>query len=114
MYVNKSACCIYLMIYDRCLAKNYLLNKTRLSDVGHLNIEKINVESPVSQSDNQPLAFISPTPDNVKYVTPGNNITFECAASGVPSPRLNWSFTTSTGKVKSKNHKCKLTFKILV
>uniref|UniRef100_A0A2S2PYT6 Protogenin n=1 Tax=Sipha flava TaxID=143950 RepID=A0A2S2PYT6_9HEMI len=83
----------------RCMAKNYLLNKTRLSDAGYLNVENINAESFGSQSDIQPLSFISPTYlyPNVKYVTAGDNITFECAASGVPSPQLNWSFTTSTG-----------------
>lgn len=94
------------------MAKNYLLNKTRLSYVGHLNVEKINAESSGSQSDIQPLAFISPTHlyHDVKYVIAGNNVTFECAASGVPSPLLNWSFITSTGKLKYKNHECKLLF----
>jgi hypothetical protein len=98
------------------MAKNYLLNKTRLSDAGYLNVENINAESFGSQSDIQPLSFISPTYlyPNVKYVTAGDNITFECAASGVPSPQLNWSFTTSTGKVKTKNHECKLFIKYLL
>lgn len=94
------------MVYClRCMAKNNLLNKTKFSDVGHLNVEKVKDDvSSTSQSNIQPLAFISPTSfyPSIKYVTEGDNVIFECAATGVPSPQLNWSFTTPIGKVKIK------------
>lgn len=89
------------------MAKNNLLNKTKFSEVGHLNVEKIIDDvSSGPQSHIRPLAFISPTSlyPSVKYVTEGDNVTFECAATGVPSPQLNWSFTTSIGKVETKNY----------
>jgi len=85
------------------VAKNLLINKTKVSEAGHLNIGPINA---AFQSDVQPLAFISPTTlyPNVKYVTVGENVTFECAATGVPPPQLNWSLTTFTGKTKIINY----------
>lgn len=84
----------------RCVGKNHLLNKTKYSEVGHLIVNKINSGgSSGSQSDIQKLAFIPPNVlnTNVKYVTEGENVTFECAATGVPAPQLNWSFMNSTG-----------------
>ncbi|CAH1721858.1 unnamed protein product [Aphis gossypii] len=84
----------------RCVGKNQLLNKTKYSEVGHLVVNKINIGgSSGSQSDLQKLAFISPNVfnTNVKYVTEGDNVTFECVATGVPIPQLNWSFINSTG-----------------
>ncbi|XP_060838288.1 protogenin B-like [Rhopalosiphum padi] len=84
----------------RCVGKNHLLNKTKYSDVGHLVVNKINIGgSSGSQSGIQKLAFISPNVLNlnVKYVTEGDNVTFECVATGVPAPQLNWSFINSTG-----------------
>lgn len=88
----------------RCVAKNNLINKTKFSKVGYLSI--VNTGFSGSNLDIQPLAFISPTSlyPSVKYVTEGKHVTFECAATGVPSPLLNWSFTTSTGKSKNKHH----------
>lgn len=86
------------------MAKNNLMNKTKFSEVGLLKVEKINNDlSSGSQSNIQPLAFISHTTlyPSVKYVAEGDNVTFECAATGVPSPQLNWSFTTSTGKIET-------------
>ncbi|VVC40187.1 Hypothetical protein CINCED_3A025745 [Cinara cedri] len=84
----------------RCVAKNNLMNKTKFSEVGHLKVEKINNDlSSGSQSNIQPLALISPNTlyPIVKYVAEGENVTFECAATGVPSPQLKWSFTASIG-----------------
>lgn len=83
------------------MGKNNLLNKTKFSEVSYLTVEQI-VESSESQTGIQPLAFISPsyTVSGVKYVTEGDNVTFECAATGVPFPQLNWSFKASTGKEK--------------
>lgn len=88
----------------RCVAKNHLINKTKFSKAGYLSI--MNIGFPGSNLDIQPLAFISPTSlyPSVKYVTEGKHVTLECAATGVPSPLLNWSFTTSTGKLKNKYH----------
>lgn len=82
------------------MGKNNLLNKMKYSKVGFLNVETTNNRSSGSQSDMQPLAFISPsfTYPDIKYVTEGDNVTFECAATGVPSPQLNWSFTSSIGR----------------
>lgn len=81
------------------MGNNHLLNRTKSSKVGYLNVRTINTSSSGSHSDIQPMAFISPSSyTEIKYVTEGDNITFECAATGVPSPQLNWSFTTSTGK----------------
>lgn len=91
-----------LLTYYSCVGKNHLKNKTKTSKVGHLNVEKINNGSFRSQSDIQPMAFISPIPLSVKYVAKGDNVIFECAATGVPSPRLKWSFKTSIGKLKLK------------
>lgn len=89
------------------MAVNRLINSIKFSEVGHLNVEPINIGS---QSDIQPLAFISPTTlyPRVKYVVKGDNVTFECAATGVPSPQLNWSFTASSGTLKYKHYYCKL------
>lgn len=65
-------------------------------------MEETNVEF---QSNLQSLKFISPSLyPNIKYVTEGDNVTFECAAVGIPSPQLNWSFTSSIGKVEIKNY----------
>jgi len=86
------------------VGKNHLLNKTKLSEVGNLTVNKINTGgSSGPQSDIQKLAFISPNVlnPNVKYVIEGENVTFECAATGVPAPQLNWSFKNSTGKLKT-------------
>lgn len=83
------------------MGKNHLLNKTKYSEAGHLNVR-------IQKSEIQPLAFISPTfYTSIKYVTEGDNVTLECAATGVPPPQLNWSFTSSTGKLKHKNHRNK-------
>lgn len=87
------------------MGKNYLLNKTKYSEIGHLIVNKINSRGYFgSQSDIQKLAFIPPNVLNlnVKYVTEGENVTFECAASGVPAPQLHWSFINSTGELKKK------------
>ncbi|XP_050421746.1 protogenin B-like [Adelges cooleyi] len=82
----------------KCVAKNQLLNKTKVSAPGYLNIEKMKPGSSDSQSSIQPLAFISPSIKPViQFVTMGDNVSFECAATGVSSPLLNWSFTSSTG-----------------
>lgn len=75
------------------MAKNSLINKTRLSEIGHLIVGPINAGSLAKV---QTLAFISPTYSSVKYVSEGNNVTFECAAIGVPFPLLNWSFIGNT------------------
>jgi len=86
------------------VGKNQLLNKTKYSEVGHLVVNKINIGgSSGSQSGIQKLAFISPNVfnTNVKYVTEGDNVTFECVATGIPAPQLNWSFINSTGKLKT-------------
>ena len=88
------------------MGKNHLLNKTKYSEVGKLIVNKINTGgSSRSQSNIQKLVFIPPNVLNlnVKYVTEGDNVTFECAATGVPAPQLNWSFINSTGKLKTKN-----------
>lgn len=76
------------------------MNKTKYSEVGNLTVNKINTGP---KSDIQKLAFISPNVLNlkIKYVTEGENVTFECAATGVPAPQLNWSFENSTGKPKT-------------
>lgn len=85
------------------MGKNRLINKTKYSKVGHLIVRN-------QKSEVQPLAFISPTfYTSVKYVTEGDNVTLECAATGVPSPQLNWSFTSLTGKLKNKDHRVKNT-----
>lgn len=83
------------------MGKNQLLNKTKYSEVGHLVVNKINIGG--SQSGIQKLAFLLPNVfnTNVKYVTEGDNVTFECVATGVPAPQLNWSFINSTGKLKT-------------
>lgn len=62
------------------------------------------MESKKFQPNIQPLSFISPNSlfSNIKYVTEGHNVTFECAATGVPFPQLIWSFTPSTGKIETK------------
>lgn len=86
----------------RCEGKNHLLNKTKYSGVGHLIVNKINGgRFSGSQLNIQQLAFISPNILNVKYVTEGDNVTFECAATGVPAPQLNWSFMNSTRNLKT-------------
>jgi len=84
------------------VGKNHLLNKIKYSEVGNLTVNKvITGGSSVPQSDIQKLAFIPPNVLNlnVKYATEGENVTFECAATGVPAPQLNWSFKNSTGKL---------------
>lgn len=80
------------------------MNKTKYSEVGNLTVNKINTGgSSEPKSDIQKFAFISPNVLNlnVKYVTEGENVTFECAATGVPAPQLNWLFENSTGKLKT-------------
>lgn len=74
------------------MANNYLLKKNTSSEVGHLSVEQINAEFKP-----KPFTFISPSSlsKNVKFVNKGDNVTFECAATGSPSPQLNWSFTAS-------------------
>lgn len=95
MYLQK-----YVLLTYSCLGKNHLKNKTKTSEVGHLNVEMVNTGS--FKSYIQPMAFISPTPLSMKYVAEGDNVIFECAATGIPSPRLKWSFKTSIGKLKLK------------
>lgn len=86
------------------MGKNHLLNRTKFSKIGRLNVRTVNTGSSGSHSDIQPMTFISSLSyTDVKYVSEGDNVTFECAATGVPSPQLNWSFMTSTGKL-STNH----------
>lgn len=82
----------------RCVAFNHLLKKTIFSEVGHVNVEQINAEF---LPNSQPFTFILPSPliTNVKSVIKGDNVTFECAATGFPSPQLNWSFTASGKKI---------------
>jgi len=85
------------------MGKNHILNKTKYSEVGNLIVNKMNAgKSSGSLSDIQKLAFIPSNilNPNVKYVTEGDNVTLECAATGVPAPQLNWSFINSTGKLK--------------
>lgn len=88
------------------MGKNLLLNKTKYSEVGRLVVSKniVNIGgSSGSLTGIQKLTFISPNVfnTNIKYVTEGDNVTFECVATGVPAPQLNWSFMNSTGKLKT-------------